>query len=49
MLLCDYVMEEFAPTWLNYSSDGAELPQEAKESIGNTLRICPTHSSGNIP
>lgn len=24
-IFCDYVMEEFAPTWLNYSSDGSEL------------------------
>ena len=30
MLLCDYVMEEFAPTWLNYSSDGAELAAGSK-------------------
>lgn len=29
-LLCDYVMEEFAPTWLNYSSDGAELTAGSK-------------------
>lgn len=29
-LFCDYVMEEFAPTWLNYSSDGAELAAGSK-------------------
>lgn len=30
MLFCDYVMEEFAPTWLNYSSDGSELATGSK-------------------
>ena len=29
-LFCDYVMEEFAPTWLNYSSDGSELAAGSK-------------------
>ena len=29
-LFCDYVMEEFAPTWLNYSSDGNELASGSK-------------------
>lgn len=30
VLFCDYVMEEFAPTWLNYSSDGSELASGSK-------------------
>lgn len=30
VLFCDYVMEEFAPTWLNYSSDGSELATGSK-------------------
>ena len=30
VLFCDYVMEEFAPTWLNYSSDGNELAAGSK-------------------
>ena len=29
-LFCDYVIEEFAPTWLNYSSDGSELATGSK-------------------
>lgn len=29
-LFCDYVIEEFAPTWLNYSSDGSELAAGSK-------------------
>lgn len=29
-LFCDYVMEEFAPTWLNYSTDGSELAAGSK-------------------
>ena len=29
-LFCDYVMEEFAPTWLNYSADGRELAVGSK-------------------
>lgn len=29
-LFCDYVMDEFAPTWLNYSSDGSELAAGSK-------------------
>lgn len=30
VLFCDYVTEEFAPTWLNYSSDGNELATGSK-------------------
>lgn len=30
VLFCDYVAEEFAPTWLNYSSDGRELAAGSK-------------------
>lgn len=30
VLFCDYVMEEFAPTWLNYSADGRELAAGSK-------------------
>lgn len=30
VLFCDYVMEEFAPTWLNYSADGTELASGSK-------------------
>ena len=30
VLFCDYVMEEFAPTWLNFSSDGRELAAGSK-------------------
>lgn len=30
VLFCDYVTEEFAPTWLNYSSDGSELAAGSK-------------------
>ena len=30
VLFCDYVMDEFAPTWLNYSSDGSELAAGSK-------------------
>lgn len=26
-LLCDYVMEDFAPNWLSYSADGTELAE----------------------
>ena len=29
-LFCDYVMEEFAPTWLNYATDGSELAAGSK-------------------
>lgn len=30
VLFCDYVMEEFAPTWLNYSADGSKLAAGSK-------------------
>lgn len=30
VLFCDYVTEEFAPTWLNYSSNGTELATGSK-------------------
>lgn len=30
VLFCDYVMEEFATTWLNFSSDGRELAAGSK-------------------
>ncbi len=30
VLFCDYVTEEFAPTWLNYSADGNELAAGSK-------------------
>lgn len=30
VLFCDYVTNEFAPTWLNYSSDGTELATGSK-------------------
>ena len=29
-LFCDYVMDEFAPTWLNYAADGRELAAGSK-------------------
>ena len=29
-LFCDYVLEEFAPTWLNYATDGSELAAGSK-------------------
>ncbi len=29
-LFCDYVLDEFAPTWLNYASDGSELAAGSK-------------------
>lgn len=29
-LFCDYVLEEFAPTWLNYAADGSELAAGSK-------------------
>lgn len=29
-LFCDYVTNEFAPTWLNYSADGTELASGSK-------------------
>ncbi len=29
-LFCDYVMEEFAPTWLSYATDGSELASGSK-------------------
>ena len=29
-LFCDYVMDEFAPTWLNYATDGSELAAGSK-------------------
>ncbi len=29
-LFCDYVMEEFAPTWLNHAVDGSELASGSK-------------------
>lgn len=29
-LFCDYIMEEFAPTWLNYAADGSELAAGSK-------------------
>ncbi|VUX38407.1 Putative prophage phiRv2 integrase [Bifidobacterium longum subsp. infantis] len=40
-LLCDYVMEEFAPTWLNYSSDGAELTAGSKRKHREYLAHLP--------
>lgn len=30
VLFCDYVMEEFATTWLNYATDGSELAAGSK-------------------
>ena len=30
VLFCDYVMEEFATTWLNYAADGSELAAGSK-------------------
>lgn len=30
VLFCDYVTNEFAPTWLNYSADGTELASGSK-------------------
>ena len=30
VLFCDYVMDEFAPTWLNYATDGSELAAGSK-------------------
>lgn len=30
VLFCDYVMDEFATTWLNYSADGSELATGSK-------------------
>lgn len=30
VLFCDYVTEEFAPTWLNYAADGSELATGSK-------------------
>ena len=30
VLFCDYVMEEFATTWLNYAADGSELASGSK-------------------
>lgn len=30
VLFCDYVMEEFAPTWLEYAADGSELAAGSK-------------------
>ena len=30
VLFCDYVMEEFAPTWMNYAADGSELAAGSK-------------------
>lgn len=30
VLFCDYVMDEFAPTWLNYAADGSELAAGSK-------------------
>lgn len=30
VLFCDYVMDEFAPTWLNYAADGRELAAGSK-------------------
>ena len=30
VLFCDYVTEEFAPTWLNYATDGSELAAGSK-------------------
>lgn len=29
-LFCDYVLDEFAPTWLNYATDGSELAAGSK-------------------
>ena len=29
-LFCDYVLDEFAPTWLNYATDGSELASGSK-------------------
>lgn len=31
-LFCDYVMEEFAPTWLEYAEDGSELASGTKRN-----------------
>lgn len=30
VLFCDYVTEEFAPTWMNYAADGSELAAGSK-------------------
>lgn len=30
VLFCDYVMDEFAPTWMNYATDGSELAAGSK-------------------
>lgn len=30
VLFCDYVMDEFAPTWLEYAADGSELASGSK-------------------
>lgn len=30
VLFCDYVLDEFAPTWLNYATDGRELAAGSK-------------------
>lgn len=30
VLFCDYVLDEFAPTWLNYATDGSELAAGSK-------------------
>lgn len=30
VLFCDYVTDEFAPTWLNYATDGSELAAGSK-------------------
>ncbi|MBF9696271.1 site-specific integrase [Bifidobacterium dentium] len=37
-LLCDYVTEEFAPTWLDYSADGTELAEGSKRKHREYLR-----------
>lgn len=37
-LLCDYVMEDFAPNWLSYSADGTELAEGSKRKHREYLR-----------
>lgn len=37
-LLCDYVTEEFAPNWLDYSADGTELAEGSKRKHREYLR-----------
>lgn len=42
-LFCDYVMDEFAPTWLNYATDGSELASGSKRKHREYLQHL-THS-----